>query len=70
MSDGVPQQLSLEEMWERLEPHSRRALSRATFKPRSYPAIVCEPCKRGGGPTDCVRPCTRQGRVVMGDSPP
>lgn len=39
--------------------------------PRVYPRVVCEPCRRGGGPKDCVRPCVAQGHVparLMPDS--
>lgn len=50
--DGKP------EWWYSIvDPEVRSAVARASFQPHRAPAVTCEPCQQGGGPTDCVRPC-------------
>lgn len=43
-----------------IDPEVRAALHRAMY-PRFKP-VTCEPCKAGGGPADCVRPCVTYSR--------
>lgn len=30
--------------------------------PRARESVTCEPCRSGGGPQDCVRPCVTYSR--------
>lgn len=76
MTDG-PTQAKLFEEYESERPPERKQpnwyyLDRFPVYENSHQRakpVVCEPCHRGGGPKDCIRPCTHQGGRAMRGSP-
>lgn len=72
--DVVPDGPTQRELYEAYEADSAINLKMVVSRQlmvRARP-VVCEPCQRGGGPKDCVRPCVAQGHGTLpaSDQPP